>query len=301
MASLADTIVTDDSGSASFPGNSETARKALTQAVLSQGSETQESTESGTGKSILEQTLTDGVPDKFKGKSVKDILDSYANLESRNGHMANELGTQRQLTDRLLDLKRDGDLSKNGAQQAPVRQKLEVTAADILDKPAETLDRVIAQREQDFTRVVDQRLQRLEMNNAENAFKQRHSDFQDVVTGQKFGDWVRSSPIRLRAAAAANQGNWQIADELLTEFKGSSQSADGATTSTSTTRTADLDGARKATLDSSGGRSSDGAQKTQVTYKRTDLMRLRIEDPEAYYDEAFQDLILKAHAEKRVI
>lgn len=299
MANLAD-IVTDDSGS-SISGNSETARKALTHAVTSTDAETHSTESQGGGtKTFLDTPLTDGVPDKFRGKTVKDILDSYSNLESTHGRMANELGTQRQLTDRLLDLKRDGDLSKNGA--APVRQKLEVTAAEILDKPSETLDRVLTQREAQFTQAVDQRIQRLEMNQAESAFKQRHNDFQAVVTSNDFGDWVRSSPIRLRAAAAANQGNWQIADELLSEFKGSrTSSTDAAPATTRTTQTADLDGARKATLESSGGRSSDGAAKAGTVYKRTDLMRLRIEDPEAYYDEGFQNEILRAHAEKRVV
>lgn len=299
MANLAN-IVQDDSTSATFPGNSETARKALTHAVTGTGAETQNTEPTG-GKSFLDTPLTDGVPDKFKGKTMKDILDSYTNLESTHGRMANELGTQRQLTDRLLDLKRDGDLSKNGQPAAPARQKLEVTAADILDKPAETLDRVMAQRETEFTRVVDQRLQRLEMTNAENAFKQRHTDFNEVCTGQQFGDWVRSSPIRLRAAAAANQGNWQIAGELLDEFKGSRTSADGAAAKTDATQTADLAGARRATLDTSSGRGSDGASKGGTVYKRTDLMKLRIEDPEAYYDEGFQAEILRAHAEKRVV
>lgn len=301
MASFAD-IVTDDTGSATIPGNSETARKALTQAVTSTESQTSAARPNSDDKSVIDAVLTDGVPDKFKGKSVKDILESYSNLESRYGTMANDLGVQRQLTDRLLDLKRDGDLSKNGAQTA-TRQKLEVTAAEILDKPAETLDRVLAQREQGFTQQVDQRLQRIEMNIAEREFKTRHSDFQTVVNDPKFAAWVQSSPIRLRAAATANQGNWQIADELLSEFKSSNRSHTTTSTTDSKTQTsADLEGARRATLESSGGGSSDGtAKKSGTIYKRTDLMRLRIEDPEAYYDEGFQAEILKAHHEKRVV
>lgn len=304
MATLADIVVEETSDSPA--GNSETARKTLLEAIQDGSGRSTAETVTGTQSSTtstspLDLELTgDAIPEKFRGKKVKDALESYASLESRLGTMANELGVQRQLTDRLLDLKRNDDLRKNTPPAQ--REKPQVTASDILDKPAETLDRVLTQRDQTIAEEVNRRFASLEMSIAESQFKARHSDFQDVVNSSAFGDWVRSSPIRLRAAAAANQGNWQIADELLSEFKASGQTrqSGGSTTTTTTAATADLAGARKATLESStGAGGSDGVKKGK-TYSRADLMRLRIEDPEAYYDDAFQAEILQAYQEKRV-
>lgn len=297
MATLADIVVDE---SAPLAGNSDAARKALTEAITESAS-----TESGTAERSasasnvdpLSTVLTgDHVPEKFRGKSLKDVIDSYGNLESRLGSMANELGTQRQLTDRLLDLKRNDDLRKN---TPPAREKPQVTASEILDKPAETLDRVLTEREEAITSEVNRRLASMQMSIAENTFKGRHPDFQQVVNDPAFGDWVRSSPIRLRAAAAANGGDWQIADELLSEFK-NGRSRQAAAGSQSTATNVHLDAARQATLESStGAGGSDGVRKGK-TYRRADLMRLRIDDPEAYYDDAFQAEILRAYHEKRV-
>lgn len=303
MATLADIVVED---AAPLAGNSETARKALTEAITENAGASSESgtaTQSARTSSVdALSTVLDGdtVPEKFRGKSLKDVIDSYGNLESRLGSMANELGTQRQLTDRLLDLKRNDDLRKN---TPPTREPPKVTASEILDKPAETLDRVLSQREEAITTEVNRRLASMQMSIAENTFKGRHPDFQQVVNDPTFSEWVRSSPIRLRAAAAANGGDWQIADELLSEFKSGRRSA--STTTSESSRAAaggqNLAAARQATLESStGAGGSDGVKKGK-TYRRADLMRLRIDDPESYYDDNFQAEILRAYHERRVV
>lgn len=300
MATLADIVVED---TAPLAGNSEAARKALTEAITegagAESGTAKQSASISSGDDPLTTVLSgDAVPEKFRGKSLKDVIDSYGNLESRLGSMANELGTQRQLTDRLLDLKRNDDLRKN---TPPTREKPQVTASEILDKPAETLDRVLSQREEVITQEVNRRFAAMQMSIAESSFKGRHPDFQQVVNDPTFSEWVRSSPIRLRAAAAANGGDWQIADELLSEFKNGRKATSTASTTQATNGGNDnLEQARRVTLESStGGGGSDGVKKGKQ-YRRADLMKLRIEDPEAYYDDAFQSEILRAYHEGRV-
>lgn len=290
MTSLADVIVADSSD---LPGNPETARTALTEAVVSPPSTTDPAP-------TPTPSQDENVPEKFRGKSVKDVIEMYQNLESRAGAMANDLGVQRQLTDRLLDLKRSTDLQNN----TPGKRRTEpvpVTANDILDRPQETLERVVGAKTAEVTEDVNARLAQFETRLAQQTFEARHPDYKSVVADPTFASWVQSSTIRLRAAAAANQGNWQIADELLSEFK-TAQGGTRKTDQAPAKAEADLAGARRAALETSGsargtdGKSTGGAK----IYKRTDLMRLRITDPEAYYDEDFQNEILKAHSEHRV-
>jgi hypothetical protein len=80
-----------------------------------------------------------------------------------------------------------------------------------------------------------------------------------------------------------------------------SKQASTSTSKQSATNTStDLEAARKVSLEtSSGAGGSDGIKKGK-TYSRADLMRLRIEDPDSYYDDAFQAEILRAYNEGRV-
>lgn len=294
MANLADVIVSDASET-DFGGNSESARQALTEAVTAPQEPTQ-----NTGNSEVTGTnqSAEDLPEKFRGKSPKQIVEMYQNLESRLGTMANDLGVQRQLTDRLLGMKREDDLRANDPSRKRVESK-PVTTNDILDRPQETLERVVTERVSSVQEDVNTRIRTLETELARAKFETKHSNYQQTVNDPAFIEWVKASPLRMRAAAVANAGDWGIADELFTEYEQTHRQP----THQNTTRqdNSNLDEARRASFTTSGNASgTDGKAKPGKVYKRSDLMRLRIEDPEAYYDEAFQDEILRAHAEGRV-
>jgi hypothetical protein len=292
MTSLADVVIEDTNAN---PGNSDNALKMLREAIQENAS-----ANTDTKRNATNTDADTDLPEKFRGKSAKEIAESYLNLESRLGTMANDLGVQRQLTDRLLDLKRSGDLSRN---DPTVRKPTQVRTEELLDKPTETLDRVIETRVREIGQEVDQKINSLRMTMAEASFKGKHSDFQSVVTSPDFTAWVNASPIRLRAAATANQGDWQVATELLDEFKASKKQVsrkvdDGDDVG-------NIESARRASLDSSSGSGGSGAVDGTTRgkgkiYSRADLMKLRINDPEAYYDDSFQGEILKAYSEGRV-
>lgn len=295
MTSLADVVIEDTNAN---PGNSDNALKNLREAIQDNAS-----ANTDTRRTNANADADSDLPEKFRGKSAKEIADSYLNLESRLGTMANDLGVQRQLTDRLLDLKRSGDLSRNDPAQ---RKPVQVRTEELLDKPTETLDRVIESRVREIGQDVDQKIQSLRMTMAEASFKGKHADFSSVVSSPDFTAWVNSSPIRLRAAATANQGDWQVATELLDEFKASRKQSRNVEDDVDDKReNRNIADARRASLDSSSGSGGAGAVDGTTRGKgkihsRADLMKLRIQDPEAYYDDAFQDEILKAYHEGRV-
>ena len=61
------------------------------------------------------------VPDKFKGKSISDVIESYTQLESEYGRRNSEVGSLRKLTDQLLEL---GD--KKQEKAATPKEKVDV-------------------------------------------------------------------------------------------------------------------------------------------------------------------------------
>ena len=294
MANLADVIVDDSSETLS--GNSEAARKALTEAVTVSSDSKQTETQ-------VTKTEDDGLPAKFKGKSAREIAEAYQNLESRLGTMANDLGVQRQLTDRILGMKREDDLRANGGSRQERAQPKPVTTNDLLDRPQETLERVVNDKVQSAVDELRQENQQLRALTAKQSFESRHKDYQTTVSDPAFMDWLKASPLRMRAAAVANGGDWQVADELFTEYEVQHRRSESRSEQTDQRQrsTDNLEDARRASYTSSGSNSNDGQGKPAgKIYKRADLMKLMIEDPEAYYDEAFQAEIIQAHFEKRV-
>jgi hypothetical protein len=220
----------------------------------------------------------------------------YRNLEAAHGRMANELGTQRQLSDRLLELKRNDDLGQNAPSKKP--EKVNVTAADLLEKPTEALERFADSREAAVVAQVNDRLNRVEAALVQREFAAKHPDANTVAQSPEFVEWVKASPVRQRAAQAAVQGHFGAADDLLTEFKAIKPAK---VVKEEDDEKQNQEAARKSTLDGGGAGGPDpGNKKSGKVYSRSDLMRLRIEKPETYYNEDFQQEITIAYAQGRV-
>jgi hypothetical protein len=220
----------------------------------------------------------------------------YANLESAHGRMANDLGTQRKLTDRLLDLKRDTDLQSNSPH------KVEIKSSELLENPTEALERFSQARDAQS----QARLDEMESRLAAQTFVTQHPDYRDYENNAEFTAWIQSSPIRLRAASAATR-DWSLAADLLTEFK-AARAATKLSADDDETATEEQDddvekqarsGAKKASLES-GSQGSSGTRKSGKVYRRADLMRLKAERRDVWEDEDFQNEILRAYAEGRV-
>jgi hypothetical protein len=232
------------------------------------------------------------LPAKLRGKSRTEIAEMYANLESSHGRMANELGTQRQLTDRLLDLKRTGDL------QANTPAKVKVTRDDILaDDPTPSIERLIDARLKPLTDALDQRLTQVSASNLEAVFVSKHPDYQQVAADPEFVKWVQASNLRVRAAQAAKGGDFSSADILLSEFK---QERTRRVAAKQESREVDLEGARQVGLESGTSADNTQSKKGGKVYRRSELIKLRMDDPERYYSDDFQQVILKAYSEGRV-
>lgn len=241
------------------------------------------------------------LPAKLKGKSLAEIADMYQNLESEHGRMGNELGTLRTLADRLIDLKRAEDLGR-----APVaKPKVEVTSAELLDKPTEALDRYTSSRESALESRLESRLTRVEQNVLAAQFSSRHPDAQQVARSTEFTQWVSQSRVRQRAAASAAAGDFMVADDLLTEFK-DQQKRDreaAANAKNGSGKDANLEAARKASLETGASKAGAGDQRNEAggpILSRSAIMRLMIEDRAKYESDEYQAEIQKAYAEGRV-
>jgi hypothetical protein len=278
--------MTTNSTPGNQPGDLNQLQKDLQEAVTLTGV----SQQAGSSKTSATNSDVSSLPEKFKGKSLEDIVGMYESLHSQYGRMANDLGTQRKLTDRLLDLKRNEDLQSNSAAALPT-----IKSDDLLDSPAAAIDKVVSARLDQERQRLDSRLGQLEANMAQERFVSKHPDYQQVADSADFSTWVRASQFRQRVAAQAAQGDYLAADEIISEYKASRRSASSGDASQSGDN---LDAARKASLE--GGSTPEGKATTGKVYRRADLIRLKVEKPRVYSDPQFQAEIMKAYAEGRV-
>lgn len=273
------------------PGNLEELEQNLSEAVLA--NQKSGSKDGNEGKSDPAPKSGDPLAGtKFEGKSVEEILESYNNLQSAYGRMANDLGTQRKLTDRLLDLKRDEDLMQNTPEKKE-EPLPEISSSELLDNPTSALDRVMAAREARIRQEYDQRLSQFEQQLRTDKFVAKHPDYLELGQSEEFRAWATGDPIRNQVAQRAAQGDFDAADALLTEYKKSNR----RDSSGNNLRDNDMEEARRVGMESSN---TAGAANTGKVYRRADLIDLKINKPHIYSDPAFQAEILKAYSEGRV-
>jgi len=75
------------------------------------------------------------LPDKFKNKSMEDIISSYENLERELGRKGQELGELRKLTDGILQ--QQVTTSQNGTEEQPEEE------LDFFDDPNKAVSKAI--------------------------------------------------------------------------------------------------------------------------------------------------------------
>lgn len=237
----------------------------------------------------------DNVPAKLRGKSREEIIEYYRNLESAYGRQANDLGQQRVLTDRLLGLKRESDLASNG--NPPSREQVpKFTTQELLDDPSAVIERAVEARLQAEQRKQQEERQLSEKEVAARKFLDAHPDYQEVSNSPEFAKWINESKTRLRAAQRARSGDFEEANDLLSEYKASKAKPVTVTPK----EDSGVSEAKKVSLETSTAKEHASQKSSGRIYRRADLIRLKMEKPDLYHDETFQKEIMQAYLEKRV-
>ena len=239
------------------------------------------------------QQIEDSTDPRFRGKSAADIADMYKNLERHSGSLANEVGQLRRVTDEILLSKRRDDLQKGG-QNDPI----EIKPTDLLERPTEALDRYFSNRMTTAVEPLRQHIANLETQLATSQLNSSHADAAEIASSEEFTDWVKETPMRKSVAQLARSGNVKATQDLLTEYKKTRVEHQDSNDESHNLNDA-LNKAQKISLER-GRTSSDGVNTRPEgkIYNRTDLIALKMRDPDKY--EQLADEITKAYMEKRV-
>lgn len=232
------------------------------------------------------------LPDKFRGKSAQEIAEMYLNLEKDHGRLANEVGETRKLVDRVLDMQQSNTPKRNDEAE----EELRIDAADLLNDPTGTLEKVLSRREAKIKEAYESRIRQIEGQIGVQQLQSKHKDFQDITNDPEFLQFVQSNPYRNRIAQqAVQQGDLEAVDYLITEWKDRRPAPEAQEEEPG--KPDPLAKARRAALESSG--SGESRSRSRV-FSRQEIIRTKLFDPEKYSDPAYQEEILKAYAEGRV-
>lgn len=227
------------------------------------------------------------LPEKYRGKSAIEIAKMHQEAEKLIGRQANEVHEVRSLADQLLKQQ----LDSKAREAKPIEESLE---DDFFADPASAVNRQVEKH----PAVLEARQAALEMKRMKTAqqLSSKHPDFATIASDAGFQDWVKASAIRLNLFAKADaEFDFESADELLSTYKELKQikQQNQNVQTAAVENKAQEQAMRAATVDVGGA-----GESSRKVYRRADLIKLRMTDPERYMQ--LSDEIMDAYATGRV-
>ena len=219
------------------------------------------------------------VPEKYRGKSVEDIVRMHQEAEKLIGKQAQEVGEVRRLADELLR----SQLAKPVEKEKPQEVDFFENPQEAIRQAVENNPRVLAAEQYALQAQRGQAMQKL---------VQVHPDALQLSQAQEFLGWVNGSNIRKKLFQEANmKWDFDSANELLSTYK--QLNAKKAQQVSEVEKKARDSTLKAASVDTGGT-----GESSKKVYRRADLINLRIRDPQKY--DAMRPDIELAYSEGRV-
>jgi hypothetical protein len=235
---------------------------------------------------VKEEVKTPEIPDKYRGKSLDEIIKMHQEAEKLVGRQAQEVGEVRKLADELLR-----------QQLKAVPKEPEPSNDDEVDffaDPKKAVERAV----ENHPVVKEARDASLKVKQMQTAaeIQARHPDFMQIGSSPEFAEWVKGSKVRTQLYLKADQEfDVDAADELLSTFKAIRQVQ---AQRQDTQAVKESQATRETTLKSASVDVGGTGEVAKKVYRRADLIRLKMTDPDRY--NALQDEIMQAYSERRV-
>jgi hypothetical protein len=221
------------------------------------------------------------LPEKYRDKSLDEIVKMHQEAEKLIGKQAQEVGEVRKLADELIR-------QNLGSKQQQIKQ--DEPEIDFFEDPKKAVQRTVDSHPD----ILAARQATLEMKRTQiqQRLAQDHPDFGDIAKDQDFANWVKSSPVRIELFKRADaEYDYDSANELLSTYK----QLRGVKKQQSETSS---EATRKQNLKAVGVDVGGSGESSKKVYRRADLIRLKMQDPNRY--DALSDEIMAAYAEGRV-
>ena len=222
------------------------------------------------------------LPEKYQGKSIEEVAKMHQEAEKRLGVQGQEIGEVRKLADELI---RQNLESK---QQSAKKIEPEV---DFFEDPQAAIQKAVDNHpDVQSSKLAFANMQKMQIK---QQLASTHPDFDEITKDQNFADWVKSSPVRMRLFAEADQGyDFDSANELLSTYKQirGARAKQGEVLQENN---------RQLSLRAAGVDVGGSGESSKKTYRAIDLQNLLNTNPDRY--TAMQDEIMRAYSEGRVL
>ena len=222
------------------------------------------------------------LPEKYQGKSIEEVAKMHQEVEKRLSIQGQEIGEVRKLADELI---RQNLESK---QQSAKKIEPEV---DFFEDPQAAIQKAVDNHpDVQSSKLAFANMQKMQIK---QQLASTHPDFEDLAKDQNFADWVKSSPVRIKLFAAADQGyDFDSANELLSTYKQirGARAKQGEVLQENN---------RQLSLRAAGVDVGGSGESSKKTYRAIDLQNLLNTNPDRY--TAMQDEIMRAYSEGRVL
>lgn len=223
-------------------------------------------------------------PDKYKGKSIKEVISMHQEAEKLIGTQGSEVGDLRKIVDGYIQTQ----LANNTQTPAATPEE---TKVDFFEDPEAAVSKAI----ENHPDVVKARQSALEMRRTTSLtnLQAKYPDMKEVLNTPAFAEWIKASPIRAELFNRADKEfDFDAADELIGNFRERTKVAQQAVQTETSVR---QEAVRNASTGSATGTGNAGSKRI---YRRADIIKLMKTDPDRY--EALNDEIMLAYAEGRV-
>ena len=222
----------------------------------------------------------DGIPDKYQGKDIKDIVQMHQEAEKLLGRQSSEVGELRRIVD---------DFVKSQIQATSPQEEDE--DLDFFNEP----DKAIAKAIENHPTIKAAQETSMAMRQQQilSQLQNTHPDFIDIVQDTSFQEWTNGSKVRKELYERADkQFDFEAANELLSLWK----ERQGMVAETAKVQQEDRKRQLKAA--STGSTSGSTEAPSRKIYRRADIIKLMQSDPKRYAQ--LQPEIMAAYSEGRV-
>jgi hypothetical protein len=233
------------------------------------------------------QEPQDIFPEKYKGKSVEEIVKMHQEAEKMIGRQAQEVHEVRSLADQLLKQQLESNKTKQTTEQTQDEE-------DFFADPQKAVNRTVDQH----PAVLAAKQASLELKKMQigQQLSAKHPDYVEIAQNADFQNWIKASPFRIDLFTKADtEYDFPAADELLSTYKELRQvkSAQQSSQMKAVEAKAQDTALKAASVDVGGS-----GEVSRKIYRRADLIKLKMTDPDRYM--ALQDEIMSAYADGRV-
>jgi hypothetical protein len=227
-------------------------------------------------------TDEDEIPEKYKGKSVKDIVRMHQEAERAIGKQGSEVGELRRIVDDFVKAQ-----TVSQKQQAPEVEE----DVDFFSDPEKAIAKAISKHPK--VQQAEQMAVRSAQAEIVANLKANHPDYTEIIQDASFVDWIGKSKVRQELFSRADRNyDYDAANELLSTWKERNQVV-------AQSKAVEQEQRKQAVKSAStGSTKGSGEPASKKIYRRQDIIELMQRDPDRY--QALAPEIMQAYAERRV-